>query len=41
MTDAFVPLIDPNGRVVNVSSGMGTKYVESQTEAEQAFWRNQ
>ena len=40
MTDAFISLIDPNGRVVNVGSGMGPKYVEELPEDEKPFWRN-
>ena len=40
MTDTFLPLIAPNGRVVMVGSGSGPGYVGKLPEEEKAFWRN-
>ena len=39
MMDAFQPLID--GRIVNVSSGMGPSYVSKLPEEERPFWSSQ
>jgi carbonyl reductase 1 len=40
MTDTFLPLIAPNGRIVMVGSGSGPGYVGKLPEEEKAFWRN-
>ena len=42
MTEAFIPLIDSTcGRIVNVSSGMGPRYISKLDEAGQKFWSSE
>merc|ERR1712039_370011 len=40
MGDAFLPLLDPNGRVVNISSGVGPGYVRRASPEDQALLCN-
>ena len=42
MTEALAPLISPTGgRIVNVSSGMGPRYISKLDQAKQTFWSSQ
>ena len=40
MCDAFVPLIEPSGRIVNVASASGPNFVSQCTSQRQAFFKN-